>query len=110
MSAFAIYRSPEGALTLRHHCRILPVNPTYLEQMLVDRNVTVEPEWLRLVDASWAKDAIEEALGYLDHQITMGKIDRKRLLSSLGNVLKILGSSEGNPLETSRGFTFAEAA
>jgi len=88
---FTVRRDEHGTLKLQLRNLTLPVNPAYVEHLLAQLRITVPVKGLAVVSASFAIDAIEEALGQVEHDIDMAD-DLKRRLAFYQRVAESLRS------------------
>jgi hypothetical protein len=82
MNTFVLSLSVERTLSLACDGRKLPVNEPYLWRLSAERGMALDPGEERTVDASFAKNAIEEALAQVSHDIEQARSLRTRLLGA----------------------------
>ncbi len=82
MSPYILTLSAEHELSLSRDGRKLPVNESYLWRFSAERGMALDPGEERNVDASFAKDALEEALSQVSHDIEEARSLKKRILGA----------------------------
>ena len=88
---FTVRRDEYGTLSLHLRNLRLPVNPAYVEHLLAQLKIALPVKGLAVVSPSFAIDAIEEAMGQVEHDIDMAD-DLKRRLAFFQRVAESLRS------------------
>lgn len=66
---FCLTRDRYGTVALRFGASTVPANSLYIERLIEGRGIVVRPNETWPVGADFVKDVLEEALGYLGHEL-----------------------------------------
>lgn len=77
---FCLTRDRYGTLALRFGASTVPANSLYIEQVLEKRGILVRPNETWPVGADFVKDVLEEALGYLGHELGSLEATKRQVL------------------------------